>query len=94
MEASEIPVLNPVVVLREEADDWAILFNPDTSQAVGINPVGVRIWKLTDGKTSVHDIGRKVREHFSNVPEAADREVNAFLDELADKGFIGREAEA
>ncbi len=30
----------PVADLREEFDDWAVLFNPDTAQAVGINPVG------------------------------------------------------
>lgn len=39
------PIVNPIVVLREEFDDWAILFNPDTDAAVGINPVGVGAWK-------------------------------------------------
>ena len=27
MEMSDKPVANPVVVLREEFDDWAVLFN-------------------------------------------------------------------
>jgi len=25
------PIANPIVLLREEFDDWAILFNPDTA---------------------------------------------------------------
>jgi len=30
------PIPNPFVVLREEFDDWAILFNPDNARAVGL----------------------------------------------------------
>jgi hypothetical protein len=46
------PVANPLIVLREEFDDWAILFDPDTGNAFGLNPTGVFIWKLLDGKPS------------------------------------------
>jgi hypothetical protein len=34
MELTDKPIANPVVVLREKFDDWAILFNPDTAGAV------------------------------------------------------------
>jgi hypothetical protein len=27
------PIANPLIVLREEFDDWAILFDPDTGSA-------------------------------------------------------------
>ena len=50
------PIANPIVVLRKEFDDWAVLFNPDTAEAVGVNPVGVAIWELLDGKNSLEDI--------------------------------------
>ena len=43
------PVANPLVVLREEFDDWAVLFDPDTGNAFGLSPVGVFVWKLLDG---------------------------------------------
>ncbi len=36
---SEKPAANPLVVLREEP-----LFNPDSSDAVGINPIGIAVW--------------------------------------------------
>ncbi|MBM4147810.1 MAG: PqqD family peptide modification chaperone [Lentisphaerae bacterium] len=89
MKLDDAPVPNPVVVLREESDDWAILFNPDTSAAVGTNPVGVEIWKQADGTRSLRDIAATVARRFSNVPEGASGEVLSFADELARDGFFG-----
>jgi hypothetical protein len=61
MEANqEYPVAKSVVVLREEFDEWAVLYNPDTADAVGINPVGVAIWKLLDG-IHITDIAIEVK---------------------------------
>ena len=31
-------IANPVLVLREEFDDWAILFDPDSGDAHALNP--------------------------------------------------------
>ena len=50
MNQTDKPIANPIVVLREEFDDWAVLFNPDTADALGINPVGVAVWKRMDGQ--------------------------------------------
>jgi hypothetical protein len=44
------PVPNPMVVSREEFDDWAILFDPETGKAFGVDPVGTEIWNKLDGK--------------------------------------------
>lgn len=46
-------IANPIVVLRKEFDDWAVLFNPDTAEAVGVNPVGVAIWEKLNGKNTI-----------------------------------------
>ena len=43
MKYSQLPVANPSIVFREELDDWALLFDPDTGEAYGINPVGAYI---------------------------------------------------
>jgi len=53
-----------LVVLREEFDDWAVLFNPETADAVGINPVGVAIWKLLDGRHSLEEIVSQNQKSF------------------------------
>ena len=85
------PIANPTVVLREEFDDWAILFNPDTADAVGTNPVGVAVWKLMNGRHSLEEIIAAIKHQFADVPDAATKDVAAFVKDLADRGFVGYE---
>ena len=93
MNQTDKPIANPIVVLREEFDDWAVLFNPDTADAVGTNPVGVAVWKLMDGKRSIEDIVSEVKNSFEDPPDVALKEISAFVDRLADNGFVGLELE-
>ena len=83
------PIANPLAVLREEFDDWAVLFNPDTADALGINPVGVLTWKLMDGRHSVVEIVAAVRDEFADVPDSVADDVAAFIANLAEHGFVG-----
>ena len=87
------PIPNPIVVLREEFDDWAVLFNPDTAAAVGINPIGVSVWKLMDGKRSIDDIVSEIGKQYDGVPEAAPEDVTKFIDDLEEGGFVGYEVD-
>ena len=91
METDRKPISNPVVVLREEFDDWAVLFNPDTAEAVGINPSGVAAWKMMDGTRSIEQIAAGLSDFFSGVPERAANELCAFVDSLTERGFVGFE---
>jgi SynChlorMet cassette protein ScmD len=81
--------VNPDVVLREEFDDWAILFDPNTGKAYGINPVSVIIWRRLDGTRTVDDLLTELHKHCDNVPDSASEELMAFLQQLVDKGFAG-----
>jgi len=92
MNPSTKPVRNPIVVLREEFDDWAVLFHPDTADAVGINPVGVEVWKRLDGQRTLAEIVAEVGALFDEVPDTVLDEMSAFLDDLAKGGFVGFEA--
>ncbi len=92
MNTTDKPIVNPLVVLREEFDDWAVLFNPDTADAVGINPIGVVVWKKMDGTRTLDDLVAQVRSAFAEVPDTVNDEVNTFVDNLAQKGFVGYEA--
>jgi SynChlorMet cassette protein ScmD len=87
------PIPNPFVVLREEFDDWAILFNPDNARAVGINPVGVAVWKGMDGKSNLEKIAIGIKEGFEGVPENVLEEVTQFVNTLWEEGFVGYELE-
>ncbi len=93
MNQTDKPIANPIIVLREEFDDWAILFNPDTANAVGTNPVGVAVWKRMDGKRSLEEIVAEVKNSFEDTPDAAYDEIVTFIDTLAEKGFVGLELE-
>lgn len=90
MDSVDKPLVNPIAVLREEFDDWAVLFNPDTAEAVGTNPVGVFIWKMMDGKKSIEEIAQAVKEQYGDVPESVASEVGTFVDNLKKRGFINR----
>ncbi len=94
MNRTDRPLANPIVVLREEFDDWAVLFNPDTADAVGTNPVGVAVWKRMDGKRSLEDIVLEIKNSFEDTPDAAFKEIAAFVDTLAENGFVGLELES
>ena len=82
-------LVNPAVVLREEFDDWAVIYNPVTAAASGINPVGVAIFKLLDGNHTLGQIVEAVRSDFSEVPENLEDEVHAFVEGLVAKGYAG-----
>lgn len=94
MKLQNKPIANPVVVLRQEFDDWAVLFNPDTADAVGVNPVGVAVWKLMNGNYDLDEILAQVKDQFKNVPDTATEEVTTFVDDLAERGFVGYELES
>lgn len=91
MNQTDRPVANPIVVLREEFDDWAVLFNPDTADAVGTNPVGVAVWKRMDGKRSIEEIVSEIKNSFEDTSDAVSKEVVAFVNRLAENGFAGLE---
>lgn len=91
MEQLDKPIANPVAVLREEFDDWAVLFNPDTADAVGINPLGVAVWKRMDGKRSLEKIVSEIKESFEGGSENVLEEITAFVNDLTEKGFVGYE---
>jgi SynChlorMet cassette protein ScmD len=88
MKTTETPKANPCIGLREDFEDWAVLFDPNTTNAVGINPVGVAIWKKLDGAHNLNALVAEVRATFCDVPDTVDDEVSAFVDSLAQKGFV------
>jgi SynChlorMet cassette protein ScmD len=85
------PIANPLIVLREEFDDWAILFDPDTGDAFGLNPIGVHIWKRLDGNHSVNDILKDLLKGFEDVPDEAESDLQEFVEDLVQRGLAGYE---
>ena len=92
VEHDQRPVANPLIVLREEFDGWAVLFDPDTGDAFGLNPVSVFIWKHLNGNNTIEDILEKLGNECKNMPDDAADYVKEFIDQLLEKGLVGFEA--
>lgn len=87
------PIANPSVILREEFDDWAILFDPDTGNAFGLNPVAVFIWKRLDGYHTWEGILQELKENAEGVPKEAKDHLQKFIQDLEKQGFVGYEVQ-
>ncbi len=61
--------------MREEFDDWAILFNPDDGRGFGLSPTGVYLWKLLDGEHTIEALFDEFRNHAENVPDGIEVQV-------------------
>ncbi len=86
----ERPVAKPTIVLREEFDDWAVLFDPDTGEAYGLDPVSVFIWRRLDGKHTLPMIVEKLDDACEDdLPDDALDHMTAFLEDLSSKGLVG-----
>ena len=86
------PMRNPVVVLREDSDEWAVLLDPDTGSTFGLSPVALFIWKRLDGQHAPADILSELQENVKDLPDEAAAHVRDFIEELARKGLTTCEA--
>ena len=64
------PIVNPLIVLREEFDDCAVLFDPDSGDAFGLNPIGCAHLRF-DGNHSGNDILKHLQEGCEDIPVQA-----------------------
>ncbi|MGD0235040.1 MAG: SynChlorMet cassette protein ScmD [Syntrophorhabdales bacterium] len=76
-------------MLREEFDDWAVLFDPDTGHGFGLNPTGVYLWKLLDGEHTLDVLLQEIRHSAEGVPDEARKHIGTFIDELIAEGLAG-----
>jgi hypothetical protein len=83
------PIANPVAILTEGAvRRLAVLFNPDTADAVGNNPVGVVLWKLMDGENSLAQTVAALESGFCRRARYRSRRCHpGFVLELAERDF-------
>ncbi len=86
------PTANSLIVLREEFDDWAVLFDPDTGEGYGLNPVCLFVWKRLDGEHTVEEVVTELREKgCKDMPENAVDRIQTFVADLEENGLAGYE---
>ena len=87
MEATDRLIANPDVLLREEFDNWGVLFNSVTGDSLATGPVGVAVWKALDGRHTVADIASEVRVQFEATPDSVLDDILAFGESLCQRRF-------
>lgn len=91
MQMADVPIANPATVFQEGEAGWAALVNLDVVSSLALNPTGIIVWELIDGKRTVEDIVEAVRNRFEDVPDSVTADVMELLDQLGDDGFVGYE---
>lgn len=79
---------NPSVILREEFDDWGVLFDTEKGEGFCINPMGIFIWKQFDGNTTITTILNDIQKEFRDTPEDLQDHVQLLMNELQDHKLI------
>ena len=83
--------VNPEIILREEFDGSAFLFNPDDGQIFGLNPTAKFIWKSLARDETPEQILAGLAEHSASpLPPEAEKDLNDFLLQPQDKGYLSR----
>lgn len=88
MSPADRPVADPQVVLREDFEDWTVLFHPLTGEAVGIGPVGVTIWKLLDGQRTLAEVAAEVQARCEDAPSTTLEDTLTFVEGLQRRLFL------
>ena len=58
---------NPVISFKDEGDEGAVLYNPDSDKVVIINAVGVAIWQFIAQPRTADEIVEMLVKSFSAV---------------------------
>lgn len=82
-------IANPDLVLREEEDNTALLFDPETGAVRVLNATAVAIWNLLDGSRDLTALLASLHDEFDEMDAEADAQVKKLLDELLSSGAIG-----
>ena len=82
------PIASPEAVLREDFDDWAVLFEPLTGEAIGTGPVGVAIWKMLDGRRTLAEVAAEIAAQYEASPDTVMEDTLAFASDLQRRLFL------
>ncbi|WP_409199169.1 PqqD family peptide modification chaperone [Methanospirillum lacunae] len=82
-----IPTPESHISLREEYDDWALLFNPDTGKAVGLTPTGVTIWKYLNEGKDLNGIIALIQDEYESLPADLTEDIKNFCDQVVWLGY-------
>ena len=69
-------------------DGEAVLILADSSEVNVLNPVGSRIFELSDGSNTIEEIAARISDEYDVSFEEADLDVREFILQLVDQSII------
>ena len=81
-------ISNKDFILREETDDWAILFCPKNRKTFFLNPISTAIWKFLDGNKTIEDLTDQIVSEFSHTPVDVNEDIIVFVNKLVQLGLV------
>jgi hypothetical protein len=84
------PKRNPDAAFRSiDEEEGGLVVLPGRAEVKVLNPVGIRIFEMIDGKNSVENIASGIAEEYEVTAEQALEDVRSFLADLSDNGMLG-----
>lgn len=71
-----------------ELGNELMMMNIDRGVYIGLNPMGVQIWRLIEPPQTIGDICAALIEKFEVDPAVCRAEVEAFVEKMAARGLI------
>ena len=82
-------------VLAEGLPDGStVLYDPRAETVYAINVTAAHVWEACDGCRPIPDLVAGVTRSFETSADSADRDIRAFLDDLASRGLLEPEPAA
>ena len=81
------PIHHPSTASRVFGSD-AVVISPTENMVRMLNPVGSRIWHLTDGSNTIEDIAVTLTQEFEVDLPHARQSVAGFVEDLVDRNLL------
>jgi hypothetical protein len=103
------PLRNPALEWREEEDgvvlhirrarNWKtrllnLLFPLPEEHRVALDAIGSRVWRLSDGESTIEEISRSLARELQIERREAELSLQQFFKELGRRGYIGFKIES
>ena len=80
---------NPNLVLRIEADDCGLLFDPDSGRVQMLNDTAIGIWQRLDGQRTLAEVLDSLRQDYDDIPAGAAEQILKLVKQFAAAGAVG-----
>lgn len=85
MNLKSYPTMHPQVA-AQMVDDAAVIVLADAGEVNVLNPVGTRVWELSDGSHTIQQIIETIADEFDVAPGEMRVDVEEFLETLVQYG--------